>query len=305
MIARAARLAGLVALAACTAPPLTIEIEIESGPHDTCTAKTIADPTCADVPLSCPSMLLVRVLDPDDPDSPFISSCQPVVLDHDHDLCSIVSSEIPADRIPKSLPERTLDVQIVVLPLTLGSDGLPDCDAWIEDLSFALVTGLPQSEVSAPPIGGHAYYHPGDAVTVVALGCNDLDTLNAAACSGSATTSVLASVDEFDTQIGVSTDTASHLAISIGTPITDGSDYTLDLHDRRQARPQHDDAARVVGRGRAVHRRRVPRRARGHRDGDLDPDLHDAGGRARRRSRSPASTSDLAARADHGRDPGV
>jgi len=120
-------------------------------------------------------------------------------------------------------------VQVVVLPLFDGSDGQPDCDAWIPDLSFSLATGLPQSQVSSPPIGGHAYYQPGDAVTVVALGCPDLERLNAAACSGSAATSVLASVDEFDTQIGVSAETAAHLELAIGAPVIDGSGYTLDL----------------------------------------------------------------------------
>ena len=230
---RGAAVLALGAAAACSTPPLTIALAIKSGDARTCPMKTPPNPLCSDVPLACDSMMLIRVVDPNDTRVPFISSCQQVRADHNHDLCAIASLDIPAAELPASLPERTLEVQVVVLPLSVDSTGKADCAPFVDNLRFALVTGVPQSDELAPPIGGHAYYHPGDAVTVVELGCNNLDDLNTATCKGANNVTITASVNELDTQISVSGDVAARLAVSVGEPKPFGSVFVLNLNDTK------------------------------------------------------------------------
>lgn len=219
----------LVACVACSTPPLTIQLEVQSGAGRTCPRGTDLDPKCEDVPLACESMVLVRVLDPTQPLSPFISSCVQVRQGAGKNLCSIVTLPLDPTSLPASgeLPNRTLEVQVVVLPLQQGSDGNLDCDSSVQNLRFTSVTGVPESDSLSPPIGGHAYYHPGDSVTVVELGCNDLDVLNLPVCTGTTNTHINASVTELDSLTGVGSDVARNLALSVGEPVAVGSAYEL------------------------------------------------------------------------------
>ena len=225
------RLAFLAALtlSACASPPLTIQLEVQSGSGRTCPRGADVDPKCADIPLACQSMVLVRVLDPTQPLSPFISSCVQVRQDTNKNLCSIVTLPLDPASLPASgnLPDRTLEVQVVVLPLAMHADLTLDCDSSVQNLRFSAVTGVPESDALSPPIGGHAYYHPGDAVTVVQLGCNNLDVLNAPTCTGTNDTHVSASVTELDSLTGVGSDVARNLALSVGEPVAVGSAYEL------------------------------------------------------------------------------
>ena len=109
----------ILAVAACSAPPLTIRYEILGGADGSCKADA-----CTGVSMLCDSMLFVRILDPKDPKAPFVSTCQQVHTDSPKDLCSIASVDIPS----AELPERTLEVQVVVLPLAFDDNDQPNCD---------------------------------------------------------------------------------------------------------------------------------------------------------------------------------
>jgi hypothetical protein len=224
-------LAVLVAAAACSAPPLTIELAIQSGSGATCPTSATGATTCTAIPLACPSMLLIRVVDPAAPEQPLIESCEAVTPDSRKDLCTIASVGIDPDALPASLPERTLEVQVAVLPV--GSDGSAECAAYASSLTFTDVTGVPQSVAGAPPIAGHAYYHPGDATTVVELGCIDLQELNACVATNQVT--VNASVVELDSQVSVSSSVAANLEVAVGEPTPDpsGSGDTFDPANAR------------------------------------------------------------------------
>jgi hypothetical protein len=89
----------------------------------------------------------------------------------------------------------------------------------------------PASCAPVPAVGGRAYYHAGDAETVVDLGCTDVGQLNDVACIGQSQTHVTASVNDFDTKVSVQPSLADHLAVSIGAPVakTFGTDTHYEL----------------------------------------------------------------------------
>jgi hypothetical protein len=208
---KAIMLAALAALAACATPPLSIELAIDG--------QTCSTTACSDIPVSCPTMVFVRILDPDDPSEPYVSQCLPVLQTTQHDLCPVAGVQLsPVDAMgqPIVLPEKTLEVQVVVLPLATGSNGTPDCGPDVAGLAFADATGLPEAEAGAPPIGGRAYYRPGDATTVVDLGCNDITVLDH--CSVTNALTVDATVDDFPTDLPVTATVADDLAVSVGEP---------------------------------------------------------------------------------------
>nr|HEX4316173.1 hypothetical protein [Kofleriaceae bacterium] len=227
-------------LAACSAPPLTLVFEIAGGSGGTCPSTA-----CSDIPMTCEAMVFVRILAPNQPDQPFLSQCLPVLETPAHpDLCPIAGVQLSpddADGKPIQLPEQTLEVQVVVLPFAAGSDGKPDCDPAVAGLQFA-ATGLPEANASSPPVGGRAYYHPGDRTTVVELGCNDLAPLNDGSnCSTTSSLVVDAVVDDFATDLPVTASVADQLTVSVGEPIQKpggvGSDYVLESSGSNAAKP--------------------------------------------------------------------
>jgi hypothetical protein len=221
------RLLAAAALAACSAPPLSIELAIRGGSDQTCPSTA-----CSDIPMACPAMLFVRILDPNNPSEPYLSQCLQILQTAQHDLCPVAGVQLSQDDAqghPIALPEETLEVQVVVLPLATGSSGAPDCGPAVAGLAFADATGAPQADAAAPPIGGRAYYHPGDAQTVVELGCNDLGVLNH--CTTSNAIAVDATVDDFPTDLAVTAAIADDLTVSIGEPtsvaVGTGTQYML------------------------------------------------------------------------------
>ncbi len=165
-----------LAVAACSTAPLDIELAVRGGSDQTCPSTA-----CSDIPMACPAMLFVRILDPAHPDQPYLSQCLPVLQTAQNDLCPIAGVQLSPDDAqghPIVLPDHTLEVEVVVLPFAAGSDGTPDCDPAVAGLQFSDSTGAPEADASAPPVGGRAYYHPGDGQTVVELACNDLGLLN-------------------------------------------------------------------------------------------------------------------------------
>lgn len=241
---RALALALAVVLGACSDPPLALVLGLSSSPNASC-----GSTSCADVTMSCGAVASIRILDPKDPRAPFISLCKDVSFDRDRDLCSLASIDLPAT----PLPDQTLAIEVVVYPKDdLPRDavtGDPLCPATVE---FAAADGFPIGAVTIvdpndptmterlarPAIGGRAYFHPGDARTIVELGCPDLPALNAPTCSGDATTSVSATITDFDTNQPVSTGLGNRLGVSIGEPQLSSSgsglEYVLNPADTAQ-----------------------------------------------------------------------
>ncbi len=216
---------------ACSTPPLALALAVSGAPSDSCGATS-----CADVHLSCQSVASIRILDPNDPLEPYIHMCVTVVPDKDSDLCSLAS--INLDQIP--LPEQTLEVEVVVFPLSDVTDPVTGDIVCPADVAFDAVDGFPISPLEIentadsstfhtvhPAIGGRAFYHAGDSQVVVELGCPDLGALNSATCVGGDTIAVTATVLDFDTQQSVSTSVGNMLDVSIGEPKPAGAEYTL------------------------------------------------------------------------------
>jgi hypothetical protein len=238
------RLAPLIAFAACGSPPLQIKLEIAGGPAQTC-----PQTTCSGITMSCDPWVSIRVLDPHDPTAPFVSVCKEVLLDSKSDLCSLGSVDLPSGA---SIPEITLEVQVIVYPRSqLTTDPMTGDVVCPTDIQFDDATGAPVYVVSPgvptgqPAIGGHAYYHAGDSVTVVPLGCSDLTELDDPTCTGNAQIPIQATVDDFGTRLSVTKDVGAMLTVSAGEPqpelVGNQTVYKLDLQDVRGLDPTGDD----------------------------------------------------------------
>jgi hypothetical protein len=204
-------LAALALVAACGPPgPTSIDLAITNGSDQACPSQN-----CTAIPMPCAAVLSIRILDPDDPSAPYVSVCKPVTPDHDMDLCSIDSVELPSD---VTLPDKTLAVEVAIYPAsTLATDGSGNyiCPT---DVVYSASTGFPSEVSPSPSIGGRAFYHPDDSKTVVELGCTDLSALDAPACTGGSGVDITASVIDFDSQLAVTASLASSLTVSVGEP---------------------------------------------------------------------------------------
>jgi len=216
----------LAALAcACNDPPLSVRFRPTQGDNSACFdasgKKVIA---CEDVTMSCDMIVSIRIFAPSDPGSPVISVCKPPVVGKVRDLCSISSIDLPP--LDRPVSEQTLEVEILVYQakkIPMGTDGLFQCPANVvfDAQGFPIASVQPCVGDSVcdptPAIGGVAFYHPGDAETVVDLGCTDFTQLNDSTCVGPST-SVIAAVTDFDTQVTVSSSVADRLTVSVGEP---------------------------------------------------------------------------------------
>ena len=173
--------------------------------------------------MSCAAVVSIRVFNPNTPTSPVISVCQELMMASTPTLCEIAQVSLPPPTSP--VEAQTLEVEILVYPknkLQLDANLAPICPAMV-DIGvdgFPTPSLVPCSEQAcdpAPAVGGIAFYHPGDAETVVELGCADIKLLNNPVCTGPAT-GVTASVTDFDTLVSVPISLASHLDVEIGTP---------------------------------------------------------------------------------------
>jgi hypothetical protein len=212
------RFAPMIALAACGSPPLTINLEIADGP-----ARTCPQTSCSAITLSCTPWVSIRVLDPHAPNQPYISVCQEVPLNGKSDLCSLKSVQLPSG---KSVPDITLEVQVVVYPLSQLStdpktgDVVCPTDIQFDDATGAPVEGIvsPGMPTGRPAIGGHAYFHAGDSETTVWLGCTDLTLIDKSTCGGNPRIPIQATVDDFTTRLSVTPGDATTLTVSVGEP---------------------------------------------------------------------------------------
>jgi hypothetical protein len=223
---RALILAALVA--GCSDPTFTLRFQVTQGAADACPDNSGSGSgqatQCEQVKMSCAAVVSIRVFNPNTPTSPVISVCQELMMASTPTLCEIAQVSLPPPTSP--VEAQTLEVEILVYPknkLQLDANLAPICPAMV-DIGVdgfptpSLVPCLPEQACDpAPAVGGIAFYHPGDAETVVELGCADIGLLNDQVCTGPAT-GVTASVTDFDTLVSVPISLASHLDVEIGTP---------------------------------------------------------------------------------------
>ena len=231
---RAALLAVVVAAAACNNPPLKLVYQVADGASQSCGGSS-----CSDVKMECDAVLSIRVVDPSRPTVPYISVCEPLARNRNHDLCTLASVDLPTDT---ELPKQTLEVQVLVWPRSEVIDpATGEIDCTQTAIRFDATNGFPIDQIPTPALGGHAYFHPGDEQTVVTLGCTDLDALNDPVCIGASTVAVTATVDDFDTHVSVSGTVsgipglADRLNVSVGEPRLNptGTSYVLNPADAR------------------------------------------------------------------------
>lgn len=226
-----------VVLVGCSDPTFTLRFRVTDGAADACTkmSGSNVEPVtqCQDVAMTCAAVVSIRVFNPNTPTSPVISVCQELMMASTPTLCEIAQVSLPPPASP--IEAQTLEVEILVYPknkLSVDGNGTPVCPSMV-DIGIdgfptpSLVPCLPDEPCEpTPAVGGIAFYHPGDAETVVELGCADLGLLNDPVCTG-ATTPITASVTDFDTLVSVPGSLASHLVVEVGKPDITGTATTF------------------------------------------------------------------------------
>jgi hypothetical protein len=214
-------------VAACSDPTFALRFRITPGSEAAClNASGEQVTTCSDVTMLCRAVVSIRVFAPNDPTSPYISVCKE--LTGQPNVCSIAGVDLPQPAIPVN--GQTLEVEMAVYPLNkITADpntGNLQCPTGVayDARGFPVESVLPCTPGDlgecppSPAIGGVAFYHPGDAETLVDLGCTDLEQLNDPTCTGLASIGVNAIVDDFDTQVTVQASLADNLEVAIGEP---------------------------------------------------------------------------------------
>lgn len=235
----------LLALAACgDPPPLTLKYTLTTDSSQLCYANVTTQQLardCSDVAMPCPAVLSVRILSPSDPTEPYVSVCEPIVQGR-MDLCSIDTIDLPAPAT--RIASQTLEVQVAVyaaadLPPDPNDASQPSCEP-ATSLVFTpqgLAENAEPSGQPGPAIAGRAFYHPGDATTVVALGCTDEAAVQTS-CLGADTVNVTATVTDFDTEVSVPSTLADQLTVLFGEPqpitTSTGTEYTLSPADTHE-----------------------------------------------------------------------
>jgi hypothetical protein len=240
MIRCAAGVVGLgvglaLAAAACETPTPSLQLAFAGGPSQKC-----PDTDCANIAMSCATVMSIRIIDPADPTAPYHSQCVYVPADLHHDMCSL--ARVDLGKTP--IPVRDLEVQVALYPKSvIPIDPITDDLLCPTDVAYG-ATGFPLEEAPSPALGGHAFYHPGDETVEVTLGCTNLDAINKSCASDSQVT-VTATVDEFDSRfpVNASSPTADGLRVSVGEPRAQGGSFVLNPSD------VHDLAAADVGAG--------------------------------------------------------
>lgn len=209
-------------LSACDVPQPVLELELSSGQSQECPSTD-----CRDLPMPCEAWISVRIIDPAVPETPYLSHCEKLAQNSKSDLCSLGGVELE----PRELPLRDLEVQVAVYPaseISFDAEGDPICPT---GLTFGAADGFPVPSSATPALGGRGYYHPRDETISVTLGCTDLELIDNNTCVGMLTTHVVATVDDFDTRVSVSTLEADRLALSVGAPRPSGTEYVLTPSD--------------------------------------------------------------------------
>lgn len=217
-------LAIVLAIGACNTPTPSLRLALAGGPSQACPSTD-----CAAVMMRCAAVMSIRILDPADPDSPYLSQCLPVSINHNQDICAIASVDLESTVIPV----RDLEVQVALYPANaaeIQSDPMNknvlSCPAKV----MYSAEGYPVEQAPTPALGGHTYYHPGDEQVVVTLGCTDLAAINES-CVATNLVTVAATVDNFDTGGSVTASQADGLFVSVGEPHGSDGRFVLEPVD--------------------------------------------------------------------------
>jgi hypothetical protein len=222
--------AALVVLAstACGTPVPQINLELASGKEQACPAN------CEDVPLPCDAVMSIRIVDPDDPYNPatrHLSQCEKVKADKNVDICSLKAVNLD----PVTLPVKDLEVQIAVFAGAALAIDPETNDPICPDVHYSAANGFPVEYDTVPALGGQAYYHPGDEIVTVVLGCTDLSAMRSGlACTNPPDGKLTATVNNFDTRVPVSvgpSGVADHLFVSVGEPRSFDGGFVLNPAD--------------------------------------------------------------------------
>src|SRR5262249_15619082 len=139
------------------------------------------------------------IVEPGDPTKRYLDQCMRVPRNKQHDVCALAQ----IDLAPDPLPVHDLAVQIAVFPesaVPADASGALMCPS----VAYSYAAGLPIEEVQARVRGGQVFYHPGDTIVKVALGCTDLSAAQAGeSCNDPTAGAATATVDDFDTQAPV------------------------------------------------------------------------------------------------------
>lgn len=215
----------LLMLAACNAPAPSLKIAFAGPPSQQCPSTD-----CAGVPMNCPSVMSIRIVDPPDrdPTHPLHSQCVPLTPDHNSDMCVVAS----VDLITKPLPVRDLEVQVALYPSTaIAVDPTNNSLLCPTTVQYSAATGFPVEQAPTPALGGNAFYHPGDQTVTVTLGCTDLDAINAS-CAGSKVVQVAASLESFKDRFPVTdVSVVDQLEVSVGEPRAIDNTFELSPND--------------------------------------------------------------------------
>ena len=160
----------------------------------------------------------IRILDPADPNSPYLSQCVEVAIGVAADMCALRS----VDLLQKPIPVRDLEVQVALFPESMimfdMTTGDPICPANTE---YDAAYGFPIASGETPAVGGRAFYHPGAETVDVTLGCTNLDAING--CTGEGAVKVSGQVNDFLSGVGV----IDELTVAVGEPVPSTPSHVL------------------------------------------------------------------------------
>ncbi len=199
-------------MAACDPPTPIINLQLDDSSVGLCPS---AD--CMAVSMTCRTWMGIRIIDPAEPLTPYLTQCDEVPPDNKKDLCSIGGINLK----DQSLPLRDLEVQVALFPesmITRDENGDPVCPA---DTQYDASSGFPIASEATPAVGGRSFYHPGDDKIVVPLGCTNLELIQG--CGGGGAIPVTAQVNDFDSGVTFT----GEISVSVGQPIINDPFYVL------------------------------------------------------------------------------
>jgi hypothetical protein len=213
-------------VAACSTPVPAINLQLT-----TTSAQACPSTDCSTIPVPCPTVMSIKIFDPNHPDRPFLTQCSPVNRDVTDDLCALNSVNL--DSTP--IPVEHLEVEVVVFAAASLARNL-DNSFVCPDVAFS-ATGFPVEQSSldittpSPVVGGVGWYDPGDGRVDVNLGCTNLAAMQA--CTTKNKLDVTARVTNFATGTLVlqGTPDVKALSLGIGEPHSENGQATLDVDD--------------------------------------------------------------------------
>jgi hypothetical protein len=220
---RARHVLAVIVLAACETPVPTLHWDLAGPPSQAC-----PETDCSMVTIDCPSVISIRIADPDDPAVLLLNQCTAIGEDPGKTMCAL--NDVRLD--PTPLPVKRLEVEVAIYPrsaVTMASNGK---DLVCPPRVQYGATGFPIEQAPVPALGGLAYYQPGDTTVAVKLGCTDLGSIRQS-CAVNPNVTIRATVEDFSTRLQLSSNSpvANRLRVSAGEPHTQSGVYVLNPPD--------------------------------------------------------------------------